>query len=314
MRIVVVGPGALGCLLAGLLSKKAEVWLLDRDPVRASRIIKNNGISCSGESGKWQAAVPSTAKTEDIGQTDLVIICTKAYHTKEAIRFAKPLVSSTTAVLTLQNGLGNAEIIAEVVGEDNVLVGTTQQGVTLVGEAKIEHTGEGDTIIGHLGGRTPVALRHIREIFNKAKIKTNLSSNIKGVVWSKLVMNAGINALSALTRLKNGQLLQYDETADILRAAVTEAVKVAKKKRVKLIYDDPLAKVEAVCEATAGNLSSMLQDVLAKRRTEVDFINGVIVRQGKSAGVPTPVNFTLYNLVKTIESSYDQAVTPRPSS
>src|SRR6185503_17334102 len=110
MRIVVVGPSALGCLLAGLLSKKAEVWLLDRDPVRAERIIKNNGISCQGVSGKWQAAIPVTAKPQDIGETDLVIICTKAYHTKEAILHAKSLVKKTTAVLTLQNGLGNAEI------------------------------------------------------------------------------------------------------------------------------------------------------------------------------------------------------------
>ena len=313
MRIVVVGPGALGCLLAGLLSKKAEVWLLDRDPARAERILKNSGISSQGASGKWQAAIPATAKPADIGETDLVIICTKAYHTKEAILHAKPLITKTTAVLTLQNGLGNAEIISEVVGEDNVMVGSTQLGVTLVGEGRIEHTGDGETIIGHLAGKNPVALRHVREVFNKSKIETTISRNIKGVVWSKLVMNAGINALSAITRLKNGQLLQYDETAEVLRAAVTEAVRVARKKRIKLIYDDPLAKVEAVCEATAGNLSSMLQDILAKRRTEVDFINGVIVRQGKSSGVSTPVNFTLYNLVKTIESSYDQAVQARPN-
>src|SRR3989338_5285495 len=150
MRIVVVGPGALGCLLAGLLSKKAEVWLLDRDPARAERIIKNNSISSSGVSGKWQAATPAPAKPADIGETDLVIICTKAYHTKDAILHAKPLVKKTPAVLTLQNGLGNAEIISEVVGEDNVLVGSTQQGVTLVSEAKIKHTGEGETIVGHL--------------------------------------------------------------------------------------------------------------------------------------------------------------------
>ena len=308
MRIVVVGPGALGCLLAGLLSKKAEVWLLDRDPARAERIVKNNGIACQGVSGKWHAEIPVTAKSADIGETDLVIICTKAYHTKEAILHAKPLVKKATVVLTLQNGLGNAEIISEVVGDENVLAGSTQQGVTLIGEGKIEHTGEGETVLGHLNGKNPVALRHVREVFNKAKIKTTISQNMKGVVWSKLVMNAGINALSAITRLKNGQLLEHDETAELLRAAVTEAVHVAKKKRIKLIYDDPLAKVEAVCEATAGNLSSMLQDVLAKRRTEVDFINGVVVRQGKSSGVPTPINFTLYNLVKTMESSYNQAV------
>ncbi len=308
MRIVVVGPGALGCLLGGLLSKKAEVWLLDRDPVRAEQIIAHQGVTCRGVSKNWHASIPATARAEDIGPADLILICTKAYDTKEAIQRAEPLVAKNTYVLTLQNGWGNVETIAEVVGEEKVLAGMTNQAVTLTGAGQIEHTGTGETIIGHLSGKTPAAVRQIREVFNKAKIPTKISRNIKGVLWSKLIVNAGINALTAILRLHNGTLCEHEEVSSILGAAVGEAVKVARRKRIKLIYVDPLAKVEAVCQKTAGNVSSMLQDVLAQRRTEIDYINGVIVKQGRLSGVPTPVNQTLCHLVKGIEHSYSQQV------
>ena len=148
-------------------------------------------------------------------------------------------------------------------------------------------------------------MRSIREIFNKVGFATRISRDIKGLLWSKLIINVGINALTAITRLNNGRLVEFEGTRKVLRDAVTEAVRIAKRKRIKLIYDDPLAKVEAVCEATSGNISSMLQDVLRKKRTEIDFINGVIVRQAQELGIPTPVNSALVALVKTIEATYN---------
>jgi 2-dehydropantoate 2-reductase len=151
-------------------------------------------------------------------------------------------------------------------------------------------------------------MRYIRELFNKVGLETRISRDIKGLLWSKLIVNAGINPLTAITRLNNGRLTEFEGTRKIMREAVTEAVKVAKRKRIKLIYDDPLAKVEAVCEATAANVSSMLQDVLRKKRTEIDFINGVVVRLGQEIGIPTPTNSLLLELVKTVETSYDLSV------
>ena len=130
------------------------------------------------------------------------------------------------------------------------------------------------------------------------------TNHIKSLLWSKLIINVGINALSAITRLPNGKLIEYEGTKRILREAVTEATRIAKRKRIKLIFDDPLAKVEAVCEGTSANLSSMLQDVLRKKRTEIDFINGVIVRLGQELGIEVPTNKLLVDLIKTIESSY----------
>lgn len=308
MKIVMVGPGAMGCLFAAYLSKsKEEIWILDKNKERAAKI-NEHGIIVEGASGSWQAKVRATTDLKEIGLVDLLIIGVKSYHTKDAISAAKALVGDNTEVLTLQNGIGNIEIISEVVGPEKVIGGVTNQGATLLDAGIIRHAGKGETIIGRIDGKMPVEMRSIREIFNKVGLETKLSRDIKSLLWSKLVVNVGINALSAVTRLKNGKLVEFEGTRKILREAATEAVKIAKRKRIKLIYDDPLAKVEAVCEATAHNISSMLQDVLRKKRTEIDFINGVVVRQGQELGITVPVNTFLVDLVKTIEASYNLAV------
>lgn len=308
MRIVVVGPGAMGCLFAAFLSKSKEpVWLLDKHRERSVKI-SQQGIIVEGVSGNWQSKVKITSNPEEIEGCDLIVICVKSYHTKEVITQLKPLIRENTNILTLQNGIGNIEILAEAAGLDKVIGGVTNQGATLLDYGRIRHAGIGETVIGRLDGKIPVEMRSIREIFNKAGIETRISRDIKGLLWSKLIINVGINALTAITRLNNGKLIQFEGTRKILREAVTEAIRIAKRKRIKLIYDDPLAKVEAVCEATSGNVSSMLQDVLKKKCTEIDFINGVVVRQGQELGIPVPVNSILVGLLKTIEASYNSIV------
>ena len=308
MKIVIVGPGAMGCLLAVFLSKsKEEIWLLDKNKERAAKI-NQQGIIIEGISGNWQASVKATSDVKDIERADLIIICVKSYDTKEAIMHAHSLIGENSRVITVQNGIGNIEIISEVAGADKVIGAVTNLGATLLDIGHIRHAGRGETVIGRMDGKIPVELRSIRDIFNKVGLETRISRDIKGILWSKLIINVGINALTAIMRLNNGRLIEFEWTHRILREAVTEATRVAKRKRIKLIYDDPLAKVEAVCEATATNVSSMLQDVLRKKRTEIDFINGVIVRQGQGLGIPVPVNSILVDLVKTIEASYNLVV------
>ena len=299
----------MGCLLACFLSKsKEEIWLLDKNPERAQKI-KEQGLKIEGISGSWQVKVNIAAQAKEITQPqDLVIIAVKSYDTKNAVKDIKSLLSESSLVLSLQNGLGNIEIISEVVGQERVLGGITNQGATLLGPGWVRHAGKAETVIGRLDGRLPVELRFIRELFNKCGLETRLSKDIKSLLWSKLIINVGINALTALTHLHNGKLIEFAGTRKILEEAVNEAVRVAKKKRIKLIYDDPLSKVEAVCEATAANVSSMLQDVLRRKPTEIDFINGAIVRQAQALNLPTPVNSVLTNLVKTIEASYNLRV------
>ncbi|MEW6009521.1 MAG: 2-dehydropantoate 2-reductase [Candidatus Omnitrophota bacterium] len=307
-RIVVVGPGAMGSLLAAYLTKGAdEVWLLDKDSQRAKRIAEN-GIKIEGVSGNWQAKVKASSDTSEIGKSDFILICVKAYDTQKVLKSIENLIGRDSLVVTLQNGIGNIEVISEAFGSQIVAAATTNMGATLQDLGLVRHAGLGETVLGRLDGKITFGLRQLREIFNKVGLVTRISRDIEGLLWSKLIINVGINALTAITGLNNGRLIEYEGTHKIMKDAVTEAVKVAKRKRIKLIFDDPLGKVESVCEATSKNVSSMLQDVLKEKRTEIDFINGVIIRQAQSLGISTPVNQVLYELVKTIESSYDKKV------
>ncbi len=308
MKTVIVGPGAIGSLFSAFLARsKEEVWLLDKDKERARKISKK-GITVEGVSGNWQVKVGVSADPREIGRADLIIICVKSYDTKEAIIYASSLIDKDTQVLTLQNGLGNIESIGKVVGPKKVIGGLTNQGATLIEPGHIRHAGRGETVIGRLDGRLTPEISRISEIFNRAGLETRISKDIEGILWSKLIINCGINAITAITRLNNGRLVEFETTRRILREAVVEAVKVAKKRKIKLIYDDPVAKAESICRATKANVSSMLQDVLRERRTEIDFINGVIVQQGESLKVPTPVNSILVDLVKTTEATYNLRV------
>jgi len=305
MKIVIVGPGAMGCLLAAFLSKiKEEVWILDYNKERAAKI-NQSGITLTGISGEWLSKPKATHDVKDIGFADLLIICVKSYDTKAAITRCKPLAGENTSILTLQNGIGNIEIISEIIGPERVIGGVTNLGATLLETAKTKYAGKGETIIGRVDGKITAEIRQVREIFNKAGLEMRTSKDIKSLLWSKLIINAGINALTAITKLNNGSLTEFEGTRKIMREVVTEAVRIAKRKRIKLVYDDPLAKVEAVCEATSENISSMLQDVMRKKRTEIDFINGVIVRLGQELGIAVPANAMLVDLVKTIETSYN---------
>ena len=305
MKIVIVGPGAMGCLLAAFLIKsKAEVWLFDHNKERA-REIAQSGIRIEGVSGNWQVNPKISADTNDIQSADLLVICVKSYDTKQTISAIKPLIREDSAVLTLQNGIGNIEVISEAIGGERVIAGVTNLGATFIKPGYIRHAGKGETAIGRIDGKMTVKMRSIRQAFNKAGIETRISRDIKSLIWSKLIVNSGINALSAIVRLNNGRLTEFEWTKDIMRETVTEAIRIAKRKRIKLLFDDPLAKVEAVAEATGANISSMLQDILRKKRTEIDFINGVIVRQGQELGIPVPVNQVLVGLIKTIEATYE---------
>ncbi|MDD5681646.1 MAG: 2-dehydropantoate 2-reductase [Candidatus Omnitrophica bacterium] len=308
MKIAIIGPGALGCLIAGSLKArtKEEIWLIDSSPDRAKHI-RQDGIKIEGLSNLARCQVNVSADPKEVGRCDLVILCVKSYSTEDACKDIKDLVSDNTFVMTLQNGIGNVQVLNDYFGTEKVIAGVTNHGATLLGDGHVRHAGKGETIIGLSSGRVLGPIKEVAGILSKAGFETKVSKDIDSVIWSKLVINVGINALTAVTRLKNGMLIEHGGTREILRSAVQEAVKIVKRKRVKLIYDDPIQKVESVCKATAANVSSMLQDVINKRRTEIDFINGAVIRQGKALGIPVPVNEVLTALVKTIEATYDKA-------
>lgn len=302
MHFLIVGPGAMGCLFASRLSRAGyDVTLLDYIRERAEKISRQ-GIMVEGVTGKYTVNVPVVVG--EVGpHPDYAMICVKAINTKEAGEAIEPWLHPKTVVATLQNGIGNIETLTEIFGKERVLGGVTSEGATVLGWGKIRHSGQGPTIFGPEGGpESP--LERLVSAFNKAGFKTESTANVEGLVWGKLIINAGINALTAITRLKNGRLPGLKGARLVMEEAVKEAVDVAKAKKIQIPYHDPLGRVLGVCHDTAGNISSMLQDVLNKKVTEVDFINGAIVREGEALGIPTPVNRILTSLVQAIQESY----------
>jgi 2-dehydropantoate 2-reductase len=206
------------------------------------------------------------------------------------------------------------EILGEYLAPEKILAGITSHGATDLGPGLVRHAGQGDTYIGYgipLEESDPTVdrrLHQVKERLDHAGFVTQLVPKIENLIWSKLIINVGINALTALTRLPNGKLTEFAGTEKILEEAVQEGLLVGKHKGIEFIYSDLPAQVKKVCQLTAANVSSMLQDVLKKKRTEIDFINGVIMREGEAAGIPVPVNTLLTRLIKTIETSYDQTI------
>jgi 2-dehydropantoate 2-reductase len=303
MGFLIIGPGAMGCLFAARLKESGrDVTLLDYNEQRAETI-NSQGIIVEGIMGEFNVQVPVVTK-EIPAKTDFVIVCVKSHKTLEAAQRVKPFLSKDTIITTLQNGIGNTEILNDIFGKERVLGGVTSEGATSLGWGKIRHAGQGSTIFGPRG-ILKNALEQLVTAFNKAGFKTDSADNVEGLIWGKLIINVGINALTAITGLKNGDLPDHQGTRLIMEKAVEEAAAVAKAKKIDLPFSDPMARVLEVCRATAGNIASMLQDVMNKKWTEVDYINGAIVKEGRNLNIPTPVNQTLTCLVQTIHETYD---------
>ena len=306
MRFLVVGAGAMGCLFSARLARAGfEVTLLEKIESWVEKI-NAQGVMVEGVSGEYGAKVPTFSGIPPT-QPDLVLVCVKAYDTEKTAGTLKTWLNGEALILTLQNGVGNVEILQEVFGRERVLGGVTAEGATVLGPGRIRHAGEGETLIGPAGGPER-AVHEIVSAFDRAGFKARAVEGVRELLWGKLIVNVGINALAAITRVRNGRLPHIEGTRMIMAQAVQEAVAVAKAKDISLPYPDPLARVLEVCEATAGNVASMLQDVLNGKMTEIRFINGAIVREGKTSGIATPVNLILTSLVEAIQASYGERV------
>jgi len=303
MKTAIVGAGAMGSLLGGLLTLSGEeVWLVDiwKEHIDA---LRSNGLSIEDQGEIRTVRVNATEEVTSVGKADLVLFFVKTYHTEKAVSDALVLQKENTIFLTLQNGLGNEEVICQQIDRKKVLLGVTNHGATFLGPGRIRHAGRGKTSVGELDGEMTDRVAQIAQVFRKAGIETEASVNIHDLIWAKLFVNIGMNALTALTGFKNGQLLHYPETLRLMEALVSEAVEVAKRKGIR-IEGNPLEKVKAVAEATRENRSSMGQDFDYKRKTEIDAINGAVVREAECLGIPAPFNRAITDLVKAIEKNF----------
>ena len=305
MRVAIIGAGAMGSLWGAKLSPFADVWLIDRWGEHVT-IMQQQGIRLIEPDGREQIMpVQATQDPSEIdGTVDLAIIFVKSPGTAKASQRAKTLLKRNGLALSMQNGLGNAEIMATILGEDRVIQGVTSHGATLVGPGYIRHAGGG---VSHLAVRPSIARQIVAvgTLFQQAGFEIDYAAKLDSLLWGKLIINVGINALTAILRVPNGLLAEITPASKIVLAAVEEAVRIAKAKEIVLPYDDPVAQVWQVSKATGSNRSSMLSDVVRAVSTEIDVINGAIVREGKRLGLDTPINQMLVWLVQAIEATYE---------
>ena len=303
MEIVVFGAGALGSLVGGTLAREHQVTLVARDP--HARRIAGQGLRVVGELDVHTRPRATTAPTPEDLTCDLVLATVKAYDTETA---AKTLATGDPdLVCSLSNGLCE-ETLAEHLG-DRVLAGSATYGAELVGPGEVRCTGVGRIHVGEFadeqldGDESDAAsdrAERVAAAFREVGLDCTADSQMPRRRWEKLAVNAGINAVTALARVPNGALSDAPGRAIAHRAA-RETARVARSEGVDLADDEAVAAVDAVVRETAANRSSMRQDVESGSRTEVDAINGAVVHRGAAAGVDTPTNRTLGDLIRTWE-------------
>jgi 2-dehydropantoate 2-reductase len=303
MKISIIGSGAMGSLFGGRLSLAGQdVVLYDiyRDHVNA---INTSGLSIEDAATGEITLVHPRASTdpESVRDSDVLIIFVKSTTTEEAARTFKAFAKPGSIALTLQNGLGNEEILRSYFGAAGTAAGVTSQGATFLGPGRIRHAGKGPTHISMSDG-DQARLAPLAEALAAAGFETHVDKAVLDMVWSKLIINVGINALTALLSVTNGRLVDFEDTKAIMADLVAEALEVVKAKGVRLSYPDPLAVVYDVAKKTGANFSSMLQDFQKNRQSEIDFMNGAIVREAKALGIPVPVNETITRLVRVADS------------
>ena len=309
MRIAILGGGgAMGGIFGGYLARAGnDVTLVDVSRA-AIEAINSDGLTIEEKDGsKPLIRVPATDDPNAVGLVDLIINFVKCYHTEAAVRSAAPMIGKDTAVLSLQNGWGNAPRIASIVGEDKVLVGLTYHSGTLLGPGKVKHPGTGMTFVGELTGKTTDRLARVVGTLRDAAIDSTQSERILDEVWKKLALNSCTLPTSALLRFFAHELVAFDGTKSLMAAILSEVVAVAKAQGIELDYHERWAAITGLLEKAIGGKASMLQDIEAKRQTEIDVINGAIVEAGKRTGVATPHNAAMVWMVQAAERHYLQA-------
>jgi 2-dehydropantoate 2-reductase len=303
MKICIVGCGAVGSLFAAHLAKtgEAEVWAYDiwKEHTEA---IRKNGLRLSG-AAEFTAHLHATSDPQELPSCDFGIVATKATHTQNAIAQTAHVFGANSAVCSVQNGVGNEEILAEYVKQ--VIRGTTFPAGHPIAPGHIGYDIKGDTWIGPFEP-THIPMSKVEElagILTRSGMNTIALQDARGAQWTKLIFNASTNPVGALTQLHHGAATRFAPTNALFEDLIAEGEAVARALGIEL-HGDPRQMVLKGANAPGKHRASMLQDVLAKRQSEVDFMNGAIVAWGKQAGVPTPLNRGLLELIKGLEHSW----------
>lgn len=305
MKIAILGVGAMGSVYAGLLASGGhDVWAVDiwQEHIDA---IRKNGLRVEGASGDRNVRMNATTNPADVKDADLVIIATKADGVEAAAKSAKTMARPNAPVLTIQNGLGSAEKVAEIVGQERIMIGVVGGfGASIKAPGHAHHNGWEFLRLGEMNGGLTPRLEAVKKAWEAGGFKVLAFDDIHKMVWEKLICNCTYSGTCALTNLRVGEVQASPSAWSIASACAAEAYHVARAKGVALDFDDPVRYVKAFGDKIPNARPSMLLDHLAGRHAEIDNINGAIPREGARVGIATPVNSLVVALLKAKEAGF----------
>lgn len=306
MNIVIVGGGAIGRLFGSFLARgENEITLLDVDNEVVNAMQDDGiGVMASGsDDPDMVTPVPVTAITDAklVVQCDLVLLMVKSFATRMATQSIAHLINDDCPLLCVQTGLGNIEVMEQVVPRKHIIAGFTFMSGTALGGSKVRFGREGKTYIGELDGQISERVQNIANVFEASGITTQVSSRIMGRLWCKVIVYSAINPLSSILKVPNGCLTGKMESITLMKRLLDEGKAVADAVGIDLVYTDLYELLFDACQRSANNLSSMLQDILNDRQTEIEAQNGAICGYAAEYGVPVPTHQAMVELVKLLE-------------
>ena len=299
MKIAIVGVGAMGSVYAGLFGDAGnEVWAIDSWAEHVDAI-RTKGLTVDGASGNRTVRINATTDSTEAGICDLVVIATKAMQVEDAATAAQALVGPETVVLPIQNGLGSAERVAAILGEEPVAIGVAGGfGASIVGPGRVHHNGWELVRLGERNGPAGVRIRRVADAWAAAGFRVQVYDDVQQLVWEKLICNVCFSGTCTILERTIGDVLDDADAWSVATRCAREAYDVARVRGVALSFDDPVAYVRGYGEAIRGARPSMLLDLLAGRPCEIDVINGAIPPAAREVGLPAPANESVTALVR----------------
>lgn len=307
LKVAVMGAGAVGCYYGGMLARAGH------DVVLIARPEHVQAITLAGlrqQTQSFDERVPLRASTEPgaVQGADVILFCVKSTDTEAAGALIRPFLPASTLVLCLQNGVDNADRLRAVLPQQNVAAAVVYVAVEMAGPGHVRHNGRGELVIEPTGfgpDYAPgISSQALAQALIKASVPTEISDNVRGALWAKLILNCAYNAISAIARQPYGQTTQGEGVQEVMRDVVAECLAVARADAVQ-VPGDIQAAVRQIAETMPRQYSSTAQDLQRGKRSEIDYLNGFIVRRGLALGISTPVNRVLWALVKLLEAPFE---------
>jgi 2-dehydropantoate 2-reductase len=305
MKVAVVGGGAMGGVWAACLASAGnDVTVVDASP-QVVDALNGEGLVVERDGAIQKVRVRAVQDPGEIGKVDVVFFFVKAHHTSSAAQASRPLAGTATTVVSLQNGWGNADVLARNYPPEQIVVGVTYHGATVKAPGRVAHTGRGDTFVGpYVDGAPLERARKIADLMEGAGLPATPTPEVKTEIWKKLVLNAATLPPAALTGLSAGELGQPGPLLDLVDELAAEAVAVGQALGYAVDRRERVERIHTVLEAVGPGKGSMLQDVEARRKTEIEVINGAVVRAATEQGVEVPLNRAMVALVQGLERSW----------